>query len=294
AGQGLHFGVDFNAPCGTPVVAIGDGVVFAVDGPYGAAPHNVVIAHPDGLYSLYGHLLERAPLTPGQPVHRGNPLARSGEPAGRCDADPHLHLEIRRAEMRETVNPVPLIALDWQRATLGIRRTARGGGLNGPAPGASMYVHFSPGGGGAGRGPPGLSHCAGGGGRQGGVVATASAMYGKQIWQAALQDLRLKQAVADRWLEGTRLISLDRDTGQAIVDAPDTFIVEQLATPRYSGKVAGSLSQLLKQPITVEFIVRKDSAPEDRATGARPAATAPMAGRGPRAAPAPPAQQLEL
>ena len=125
-------------------------------------------------------------------------------------------------------------------------------------------------------------------------MTTASAMYGKQIWQAALQDLRLKQGVADRWLEGTRLISLDRDTGQAIVDAPDTFIVEQLATPRYSGKVAGSLSQLLKQPITVEFIVRKDSAPEDRATGARPAATAPMAGRGPRAAPAPPAQQLEL
>jgi murein DD-endopeptidase MepM/ murein hydrolase activator NlpD len=123
AGQGLHFGVDFNAPCGTPVVAIGDGVVFAVDGPYGAAPHSVVIAHPDGLYSLYGHLLERAPLTPGQPVRRGDPLARSGEPASRCDADPHLHLEIRRAEMRETVNPVPLIALDWQRATLGIRRT---------------------------------------------------------------------------------------------------------------------------------------------------------------------------
>ena len=71
-----------------------------------------------------------------------------------------------------------------------------------------MYVHFLPGGGGAGRGPPGLSHCAGGGGRQGGVVTTASAMYGKQIWQAALQDLRLRQGVADRWLEGTRLISL--------------------------------------------------------------------------------------
>src|SRR5512143_3322842 len=31
AGQGLHFGVDFAAPCGTPVIAIGDGTVAKVD-----------------------------------------------------------------------------------------------------------------------------------------------------------------------------------------------------------------------------------------------------------------------
>src|SRR5262245_50076531 len=31
AGQGLHFGVDFNTPCGTDVVAIADGVVQYVD-----------------------------------------------------------------------------------------------------------------------------------------------------------------------------------------------------------------------------------------------------------------------
>src|ERR1700754_695671 len=47
AGQGMHFGIDFNTPCGTTVLAIGDGVVFAVDGPYGAAPHNLVIEHPN-------------------------------------------------------------------------------------------------------------------------------------------------------------------------------------------------------------------------------------------------------
>ena len=35
SGQGLHFGIDFNTPCGTAVLAIGDGVVLAVDGPYG-------------------------------------------------------------------------------------------------------------------------------------------------------------------------------------------------------------------------------------------------------------------
>lgn len=122
AGQGLHFGVDFNTPCGTPVLAIGDGTVFAVDGPYGSAPHSVVIAHADGLFSLYGHLLERAKLAPNQLVHAGDQIALSGDPAGRCDLDPHLHLEIRRAEMRETINPVPLLNIDWQHATAGIRR----------------------------------------------------------------------------------------------------------------------------------------------------------------------------
>lgn len=122
AGQGLHFGIDFNARCGTPVLAIGDGVVYAVDGPYGAAPHNVVIAHANGLFSFYGHLLQRADLTVGQPIRAGQPIALSGEPSGRCDLDPHLHLEIRRDEMHRTVNPVPLINLDWRRATLGIRR----------------------------------------------------------------------------------------------------------------------------------------------------------------------------
>jgi murein DD-endopeptidase MepM/ murein hydrolase activator NlpD len=121
-GQGLHFGVDFNTVCGTTVLAIGDGVVFAVDGPYGSAPHNLVIEHHNGYLSLYGHLLERPAIEVGTPVRAGDPVALSGDPAGRCDLDPHLHLEIRRPGMRETVNPVPLLNLDWRRATAGIRR----------------------------------------------------------------------------------------------------------------------------------------------------------------------------
>lgn len=121
-GQGLHFGIDFNTVCGTQVLAIGDGVVFAVDGPYGSAPHNLVIEHLNGYLSLYGHLLERPTIAVGTPVRAGDPVALSGDPAGRCDLDPHLHLEIRRTGMRETVNPVPLMNVDWRRATAGIRR----------------------------------------------------------------------------------------------------------------------------------------------------------------------------
>jgi murein DD-endopeptidase MepM/ murein hydrolase activator NlpD len=122
-GQGIHFGVDFATPCGTPVIAIGDGTVFAVDGPYGSAPHNLVIRHPNGLFSLYGHLLERPTIAVGTIVRKGDKVALSGDPAGeRCDVEPHVHLEIRRAGMSEAVNPVPLIALDWDRAAIGLRR----------------------------------------------------------------------------------------------------------------------------------------------------------------------------
>lgn len=72
AGQGLHFGIDFAARCGTPVVAIGDGVVRKVDAMvHGAGPHNLMIDHPNGYASFYGHLLERPALSPGQPVRRG-------------------------------------------------------------------------------------------------------------------------------------------------------------------------------------------------------------------------------
>lgn len=119
AGQGFHFGIDFAAPCNSPVVAIGDGVVFAVDGPYGAPPHNLVIDHGNGYLSLYGHLLTRPTVSVGQRVTRGEVVARSGDPTGSCTEASHLHLEIRRTGMTVAVDPVPLINADWRRLGIG-------------------------------------------------------------------------------------------------------------------------------------------------------------------------------
>src|SRR5262245_9561895 len=62
AGQGLHFGIDLSAPCRTQVLAIGDGVVLGADGPWGSAPHNLLIDHRNGYWSLYGHLFEKPKL----------------------------------------------------------------------------------------------------------------------------------------------------------------------------------------------------------------------------------------
>jgi hypothetical protein len=120
AGQGLHFGLDFSAPCGTPVVAIGDGVVVKVDAQeHGAGPHNLLIHHePLGYVSLYGHLLERPRLNVGQQVRRGEVIGLSGDPDETCTSRPHLHLELRNPGYNRAYNPVLLIDADWDSLML--------------------------------------------------------------------------------------------------------------------------------------------------------------------------------
>ena len=145
AGQGMHFGVDFATPCGTEAHAIGDGVVFAVDGPYGAAPHSVVIDHQNGYLSLYGHLRQRSFLRVGQHVKRGDVIGYTGDPASpNCDRAPHLHLEIRQPGMAVAVNPVPLIAADWHRLTIGADDLGQRFELNYAQPGEGMDPRVQP------------------------------------------------------------------------------------------------------------------------------------------------------
>lgn len=120
AGQGLHFGIDWSARCGTPVVAIGDGVIAKVDAAeHGAGPHNLVIDHPNGFASLYGHLLERPHFVRGDLVSRGQAIGLTGDPDETCTSRPHLHLEVRDAGIyRHAYNPVPLIEADWGKLAL--------------------------------------------------------------------------------------------------------------------------------------------------------------------------------
>ena len=120
AGQGLHFGIDWSARCGTTVVAIGDGVVAKVDATeHGAGPHNLMLNHSNGFASFYGHLLERPHFSPGDAVTRGQPIGLTGDPDETCTSRPHLHLEVRDANSyRHAYNPVPLIDTDWDRLAL--------------------------------------------------------------------------------------------------------------------------------------------------------------------------------
>jgi len=119
AGQGLHFGLDFPMPCGTPLVAIGDGAVAKIDAPeHGSRPHNLMLQLDAGYAALYGHLSERPNLRVGQRVKRGDFVALSGDSFGTCHSAPHLHLEIRSADYTIAYNPVNLIEADWDSLAL--------------------------------------------------------------------------------------------------------------------------------------------------------------------------------
>jgi hypothetical protein len=119
ASGGIHFGLDLSAPCGTEIVAIADGIVFAVDGPFGSPPHNLMIDHPElGYASMYGHLLEAPDLAPGQRVRQGEVIAQVGDSRETCYSRPHLHLEIRDLDHIRKFNPVALIDVNWDNLAL--------------------------------------------------------------------------------------------------------------------------------------------------------------------------------
>jgi murein DD-endopeptidase MepM/ murein hydrolase activator NlpD len=121
-GQGIHFGIDFAAPLGTPVVAMGPGRVIAIDGGYGSPPHNLVIQLADGNQAMYGHLLEASRhVQVGQAVEAGQVVGNTGDSSSPYDGfgNPHLHLEIRKRGRAVATNPVPLGEAIWDDLGLG-------------------------------------------------------------------------------------------------------------------------------------------------------------------------------
>ena len=89
-GQG-HPGIDVAIPTGSVVRAAGGGEVVETgdDEEYGKF---VLLAHPDSVESMYGHL-SRITVAPGDYVPAGTVIGLSGN-SGRSSA-PHLHFEIR-------------------------------------------------------------------------------------------------------------------------------------------------------------------------------------------------------
>lgn len=94
-----HPGVDVAVPIGVPVRASGGGTVLQAgeDPEYGTF---VLVEHPEGYQSKYGHL-SRTTVAAGQMVEAGVVIGLSGN-TGRSSA-PHLHFEIRRGT--EPIDP---------------------------------------------------------------------------------------------------------------------------------------------------------------------------------------------
>lgn len=91
-----HSGIDILAPVGTPVYAAKSGLAFKAEVPTGYGKY-VMIYHPGGYQTYYGHLSEWA-IRPVQHVRRGDLIGYVGKTgnAASKSMQPHLHFEIRK------------------------------------------------------------------------------------------------------------------------------------------------------------------------------------------------------
>jgi len=98
-----HPGIDIAVPTGALVRAAGGGIVLqsGPDPEYGSF---IVLQHPDGYQSVYGHL-SRLLVEANDTVVAGRVIGLSGN-SGRSSA-PHLHFEIRRDQ--KSLDPLTLV-----------------------------------------------------------------------------------------------------------------------------------------------------------------------------------------
>ncbi|WP_329904496.1 M23 family metallopeptidase [Porphyromonas pogonae] len=88
----MHYGVDLKLNIGDTVRSAYDGKVRIKDYEGGGYGNYVVVRHPNGLETVYGHL-SRSLVSEGQIVKAGQPIALGGN-TGRSTG-PHLHFETR-------------------------------------------------------------------------------------------------------------------------------------------------------------------------------------------------------
>ena len=100
-----HYGIDIANAIGTPIYALTDGVVEE-SGPASGFGMWVVVRHPDGERTVYGHV-NRAYVAVGQPVRAGEHIADIGNRG--FSTGPHLHLEVWAPDGTK-LNPIPWLA----------------------------------------------------------------------------------------------------------------------------------------------------------------------------------------
>ena len=98
-----HTGIDFLCPAGTPILASEAGNVFFAGWKPGGYGYCVFLQHPDGMVTVYEHLLKDIPVAVGQAVQRGQVIGYSGSTGN--STGPHLHFEMRDAS-GQAVNPM--------------------------------------------------------------------------------------------------------------------------------------------------------------------------------------------
>ena len=107
----VHEGVDFTAATGTEVLAAEDGVVESIYKDDLLLGTEIVIAHGDGLKTLYRFVTEADGLTVGKTVKKGDVIATVADPTGNeYKAGAHLHFEVM--ENGKSVDPTKYLTLE--------------------------------------------------------------------------------------------------------------------------------------------------------------------------------------
>ena len=100
----LHKGIDLAGPLGSPILAVGAGVVLEAR-PASGFGNWVVIRHRNGDVSIYGHM-RYFYVHPGQHVTAGQRIALVGDEGQ--STGPHLHFEVHRGGLPgPAIDPVP-------------------------------------------------------------------------------------------------------------------------------------------------------------------------------------------
>jgi murein DD-endopeptidase MepM/ murein hydrolase activator NlpD len=99
-----HTGQDFAVDIGTPVRAVGQGRVVSV-ACGGAVGIQIVVMHPDGYYTQYGHMSSAA-VDQGEQVRAGQWIGQSGSTGN--STGPHVHFEVRLTpQTGSAIDPLP-------------------------------------------------------------------------------------------------------------------------------------------------------------------------------------------
>jgi murein DD-endopeptidase MepM/ murein hydrolase activator NlpD len=105
--SGMHTGLDFAAPSGTPIRSIAAGVVREA-GYVGSYGYRTIVSLPDGGEVWYCHQSSIS-VTPGQQVAAGQTIGTVGATGNSTGS--HLHLEIRPyGEKGDPVDPYAVLA----------------------------------------------------------------------------------------------------------------------------------------------------------------------------------------
>jgi murein DD-endopeptidase MepM/ murein hydrolase activator NlpD len=88
----FHTGIDFADPFGTPVRAAADGIVVAAATGRIGYGNYIILAHGQGVETLYGHL-DALTVALGDKVVQGQVVGREGSSG--FSTGPHLHFEVR-------------------------------------------------------------------------------------------------------------------------------------------------------------------------------------------------------